>query len=60
MQSNQDNPAPKRNWWFLGTFIAIILGLNFWYDYYHPLGFVLDIVIFIVFADKLFSKNKSK
>lgn len=28
--------------------IAVLLGLNFWFDYYHPLGFFIDVVILIV------------
>jgi hypothetical protein len=58
MRSDQDNPAPKRNWWLLGPFLAIILGLNFWFDYYHPLGILLDIVILIVLIDRWTSRNK--
>jgi len=27
------------------VFVAITLALNFWYDYYHPLGILFDIAL---------------
>ena len=27
------------------VFILLVLGLNFWFDYYHPGGIVLDVII---------------
>ena len=37
---------PERPWsfWIL---IAIIIGLNGWFDYYHPRGLLLDIILVI-------------
>ncbi len=58
MSSEQETPAKKRNWWVLGPFLAIILGLNFWYDYYRPLGIVYDAVILIVLAIMWASKKE--
>lgn len=37
----RDVPGPL---WCLD---AIVLGLNFWFDYYHPLGFLVDGVILV-------------
>ena len=37
----RDVPGP------LWCFGAIVLGLNFWIDYYHPLGFVVDGIILV-------------
>ena len=34
----------------VGCLIAAIVGLNVWYDYYHPRGLVLDAIILIVLA----------
>ena len=55
-----DNTKTRRNWRFLGPFTAIVLALNFWYDYYHPPGIVFDLVLLIVLGAKLLSDKKSK
>ena len=34
----------------VGCIIAAIVGLNVWYDYYHPLGLIFDAIILIVLA----------
>jgi len=34
----------------VGCIIAVIVGLNVWYDYYHPLGLIFDAIILIVLA----------
>lgn len=47
MLSNQSDQRPKRNWWIFGPFLAVMLGLNFWLDYYHPLGFLFDFAVAI-------------
>jgi hypothetical protein len=33
-----------------GCTIAALVGLNLWYDYYHPLGIIFDVIILIVLA----------
>jgi len=30
------------------AFVAMLLALNFWYDFYHPGGFFIDGVILLV------------
>jgi hypothetical protein len=30
------------------VFILLVLSLNFWFDYYHPGGFVLDVIVLSV------------
>ncbi len=57
MPASEKSPQRKRNWWVLAPFLAIILGLNFLYDYYHPIGFVFDIVILLVIAGRWASGN---
>jgi hypothetical protein len=32
------------------AFIVLLLGLNFWFDYQHPLGIMFDVVILVVLA----------
>ena len=32
-------------WWIV---VAVIVGLNLWYDYYHPGWLILDAIILIV------------
>ena len=34
--------------------IAVALGLNFWLDYYHPIGWLLDVIILAVVLIKLY------
>jgi hypothetical protein len=29
-------------------FILLVLSLNFWFDYYHPRGFVFDVIVVLV------------
>ena len=33
--------------WTFWTMVAILIGLNGWFDYYHPLGLLFDIIIVI-------------
>jgi hypothetical protein len=30
--------------------VAVIIGLNVWFDYYHPLGILFDVIIVIILA----------
>jgi hypothetical protein len=30
--------------------LVLLLALNFWFDYYHPPGFTIDVVIVMVLA----------
>ena len=30
------------------VFIFLVLSLTFWFDYYHPGGFVLDVIVVLV------------
>ncbi len=32
--------------------IIIVVGLNIWFDYYHPRGIVLDVIIVLVLLIK--------
>jgi hypothetical protein len=32
----------------LWVFILLVLGLNFWFDYYHPRGIVFDVIVVLV------------
>jgi hypothetical protein len=33
----------------LATMVVVIaIGLNVWYDYYHPLGIVFDLVVVVI------------
>jgi|HubBroStandDraft_6_1064221.scaffolds.fasta_scaffold90848_2 hypothetical protein len=32
------------------AFLALLLALNFWFDYHHPRGIIFDVVILIVLA----------
>ena len=47
------DPPSKRHWssWI---FLAVLLGLNVWFDYYHfPLGILLDIIVLVVILAKI-------
>ena len=32
--------------------MAVIVPLNLWFDYYHPLGFLFDVIILVVLVVK--------
>jgi hypothetical protein len=32
----------------LWVIVALVLGLNFWFDYYHPLGLIFDLLVGVV------------
>jgi len=34
--------------------IGVVILLNFWYDYHHPLGFLFDIIVAIILIAKYF------
>jgi len=38
----------KKSW----PILVAVLGLNFWYDYYHPGGLILDAIILVYFLMK--------
>lgn len=54
-----EEPLPSRESFFdrlkgrsplFWVFVLLLVGLNFWFDYYHPLGAVFDVVIVIALA----------
>ena len=55
------NSSPIRNTFFdrlrgrsplFWVFILLVLSLNLWFDYYHPLGFVFDVIVVLVLLIK--------
>lgn len=38
--------------------VVVVLALNIWYDYYHPLGIMFDVVLAVVLL--IWYLNKSK
>ena len=32
----------------LWVIVALVLALNFWFDYYHPLGLIFDLLVGVV------------
>lgn len=36
----------------LWVIVAVVVGINLWFDYYHPPGFILDGIILIVLLIK--------
>lgn len=40
---------PGRSWFDWCIFLVVLV-LNGWFDYYHPLGILLDIIFVIVFV----------
>jgi len=41
-------PSRRRTGIFVWPLLAVVIALNLWYDYYHPLGIMADVVIVIV------------
>jgi hypothetical protein len=50
-QRNKITANLKQAW----PILLVILGLNFWYDYYHPAAILVDVIIMLVLIWK-FSK----
>jgi hypothetical protein len=38
--------------------VVVVLALNIWYDYYHPLGILFDVVLAVVLFIWCLSKSK--
>jgi hypothetical protein len=50
MANGSSSPFERnRGFWWI---VAVLVGLNLWFDYYHPLGFLFDIIILIVVIAK--------
>jgi hypothetical protein len=56
---NEPPKRPDTNRVFLWLFLATITGLNFWFDYYHPAGIILDIIILLALGFKYLSSENS-
>ena len=44
MEKERDRSSP-----LLWVIIAAIVLLNFWFDYYHPLGVIIDVIVGLIF-----------
>lgn len=55
-----DTPSPNRFEASPGTWVMIgaVLLLNVWYDYYHPLGIVLDVIIAVALLIAYLRKSR--
>jgi len=40
---------PDRGWWFW-VFVAVVVLLNLWFDFHHPPGILVDVMIVIIWA----------
>jgi len=47
-QRNKITANLKKTW----PILLVILGLNFWYDYYHPAAIFVDVIILVVLIRK--------
>jgi hypothetical protein len=45
---------PSRGVWVL---IAAVVLINVWYDYYHPLGIIFDVIIAVIFLTAYLKKG---
>jgi hypothetical protein len=50
--STQSSLSDKRREhpWPFWTIVAVLVILNGWFDYYHPLGILFDVIILIIWA----------
>jgi hypothetical protein len=48
---------PDRGWSYW-IFLAVIVVLNCWFDYYHPLGFLIGIIIAFIFVIRPLRNNR--
>lgn len=53
MRSGGSNPfwTGPRLW----AIVAVAIGVNLWYDYYHPLGLIVDGIVIVVLLFKWLS-----
>jgi len=58
MESEPSKP-PRKISALAWLILAVALGLNFWFDYYHPLGWFFDVVILVVFAVRADRKSQN-
>ncbi len=40
--------------------IAVSLGVNFWMNYYHPIGWLLDVIILVVLIGRLYPSDSKR
>ena len=57
IESDPSNP-PRKISSLSWVFIAVVLGLNFWIDYYHPLGWFFDVIILAALAIRADRKSQ--
>ena len=50
--TNGPPTPPRRIPAYMWVVLAVIAGLNFLYNYYHPLGWFIDVVIVVAFLIK--------
>ena len=44
--------ARREHPWSFWSIVVVLVVLNGWFDYYHPLGFVFDVIIVSIWALK--------
>ena len=42
---------PERPWSFW-VIVVVVVVLNGWFDYYHPLGILFDVIVVVIWAAK--------
>jgi hypothetical protein len=47
-RSRQFVPRSRTSFMMIGIVGAIVIGMNVWFDYHHPLGILFDIILAIV------------
>jgi len=51
---------PPEHPWSFWVVVAVLVALNGWLDYYHPLGILFDIIIVIIWAVKSDMRSRNK
>jgi polyferredoxin len=46
-----------RRWPVFWMIVGMVILLNIWFDYYHPLGFIFDVVVGIVLLIQYLNKS---
>jgi hypothetical protein len=39
------------------VFLAVLVLLNVWFDYYHPLGIIIDVILVVVLLTRYLGKS---
>jgi len=55
MMLHDRSAQPSCTFWVI---VVIVVALNIWFDYYHPLGIIFDVIFVVVLLIRFIGKSK--